>query len=69
MRPYMGLWVSSWLLLGGGLLFYVLAVAGAFFPRATPWNDVGLYSTTVVLVGLGLGGLLLRHAKLRPRGA
>jgi len=67
MRPYSGLWITSWVLIVAGVLFYVLSVAGAFWPKATPWNDVGLYTVTVTLLGFGLGGLLLRSARLHPR--
>jgi hypothetical protein len=67
MRPHPALWIVSWVLIALGVLFYVLSVVGAFWPEATPWNDVGLYTVTVTLIGFGVGGLLLRSAKLHPQ--
>lgn len=67
MVAYNGLRISSWILIVVGVLFYVTSVAGLFWPKASPWDDTGLYSMTVVLIGMGVGGLLLRSAKLHPR--
>lgn len=53
------------MLIGGGL-FFILSVAGSFWPKPTPMNDLGLYSVTVILVGFGVSGLLLRSAKMNP---
>lgn len=54
--------------LAAGVLFYALAIAGAYFEKATPPNDIGLYSVTVVLVAFGAAALLLRWAKVRAAG-
>jgi hypothetical protein len=66
MPPYAGLLVSSLVLIIGGALFYIASVAGIFWPKATPPADLGLTAMTIVLLGLGGGGLLLRAAKLHP---
>ena len=66
MARYAGLLVTSLVLLFGGVLFYILSVAGAFWPKPTPPTDLGLYTTTITLILLGVGGLLLRAAKLHP---
>lgn len=69
MARHAGLLTVSLTLLLGGILFYALAVAGAFFEKPTPPTDIGLYAVTVCLVGLGVGGLLLRSAKIGDEAA
>jgi len=49
--------VWSLVLLGVGVLFYVLAVSGALFDFATDATDVGLYAVTVTLFAFGGFGL------------
>lgn len=61
-----GLYYTGIALAVFGVLLYVTSVAGAFWPKATPWNDIGLYVTTITLVGFGLGALWLRQTKLHP---
>jgi hypothetical protein len=60
-----GLLYTSLALLALGILIFIAAVAGVLFGKATPATDIGLYSTTVVFLGFGVGGLLLRAAKIR----
>lgn len=67
MAPYRGLRIVSWALLVLGVLFYATSVAGFFWPKASPWDDTGVYAVTVSLLGFGAGGLLLCAAKLHPR--
>lgn len=67
MRLYPALWATSWVLIGLGVIFYLLSVTGAFWPKATPWDDPGLYTVTMTFIGLGIGGLLLRAARLQPQ--
>ena len=60
---------SSVASLVAGFLIYVLAVSGMLFAKATPPGDLGLVSVTIVLVGFGLGGLVLRAARLKESAA
>ena len=66
MRAYPGLWWSSVALLVGGVAFFIASVAGVFWPKPTPIDDLGLYAVTVVMLGFGIAGMLLRAAKLHP---
>ena len=59
------LWTSL-VLLAAAVVFFLLAVTGAYFAKPTPATDLGLYSVTFVLVGFGAGGLLLRWTRLHP---
>lgn len=47
-----------------GVLFYVVAIAGLLWPATKP-TDVGLLSTSGVLVLFGLAGLALREPPVR----
>lgn len=64
MLRFLGLFVSSLIFLGAGVLFFFLASGGLYFERATPVTDLGLYAVTVILLGFGGAGLLLRWAKI-----
>ena len=66
---HLGILVTSLALVGAAVLIYLLAVTGLLFARATPPTDLGLYSITVVLLGFGVAGLLLRRAKMKEEAA
>lgn len=68
MPKHAGILYGSLALLLGGVLFYVLSVAGAYWPNPTPPDDVGLISVTTVLCGMGLAGLFLRWARQTTPG-
>lgn len=58
-----GLLISSWVLIIGAVLFYILSVSGLLFGGASSPADLGVYAVTVVLLLFGVGGLLLRWAR------
>lgn len=63
------LFVTSWVLIGAAVLFYLLSVGGLLFGGASAPNDLGVYAVTIVLLLFGVGGLLLRWARGRPAEA
>lgn len=60
MKPAMILSIAS---LALGVLFFVGAVGGLFFDKATPVTDIGLYSVTVVFMALGGFGIWAAKAE------
>jgi Zn-dependent protease with chaperone function len=58
-----GLLISSWVLIGGALLFYLLSVTGFLFGGPSSPADLGVYSVTIMLLLFGVGGLLLRWSR------
>lgn len=48
-----------------GVLVYILAVSGLLFEQATAWNDPGLWSVVIVLLGVGLLGFWAATAEKR----
>jgi hypothetical protein len=65
MARFLGLLVTSIVLAGAGVLFYLVAVGGLMFGGKSPPNDLGVYAVTVTLVMLGVATFLLRMARLR----
>lgn len=63
--PRLGLLIGSGLCLFFAALIYVLAVSGLLFAQPTRPDDIGLYAVTVVLLGFGAGGMILRALKVR----
>lgn len=61
-----GLFWTAVGLIGAGVLFYVLSVAGVMWGDPSSPSDIGLYSVTAVLVLFGLGAWILRWARLHP---
>lgn len=61
--------VLSWACLVAGVLFYIAAISGLMFGNATPPGDVGVVSTSLVLVLFGGAGLLLLRAKAPAQDA
>ena len=61
-----GLLISSWVLIIGAILFYLLSVGGILWGGKSPPADLGVYSVTVILLFFGIGGLLLHWARGNP---
>ncbi|MHB8632616.1 MAG: hypothetical protein ACYDBQ_01430 [Thermoplasmatota archaeon] len=53
-KPGFVLWT---LVLAAGIVFFLVSVSGLLWP-ASPWNDVGVLSVTLVTVPLGAAGML-----------
>jgi protein-S-isoprenylcysteine O-methyltransferase Ste14 len=64
--------IVSLVVAGLGVLFFVLAVSGVLFEEATPANDIGLWTVTLVFLAIGLLGFWAHIAQRRQeeeRGA
>ena len=61
-----GLLISSWVLILGAILFYLLSVGGILWGGPSPPADLGVYAVTIILLLFGIGGLLLRWSRGNP---
>lgn len=67
MKQYGTAAIVSLVIAALGVLIYLLAVSGLLFGEATRWNDPGLWSVTIVLIGVGLLGFWAATAEKRQR--